>query len=35
MVAAVRGVTYGVRTNVLGVAEDLQIGLKGQFSITS
>jgi hypothetical protein len=27
MVAAVRGVTYGVRTNVLGVAEDLQIGL--------
>jgi integrase/recombinase XerD len=34
MVAAVRGVTYGVRTNVLGVAEDLQIGLKGQFSIT-
>jgi hypothetical protein len=35
MVVAVRGVTYGVRTNVLEVAEDLRIGLKGQFSITS
>jgi site-specific recombinase XerD len=33
MVAAVRGVTYGVRTNVLGVAEDLQIGLKATTGI--
>lgn len=33
MVAAVQGVTYGVRTNVLGVAEDLQIGLKATTGI--
>jgi integrase/recombinase XerD len=33
MVAAVKDATYGVRTNVLGVAEDLQIGLKATTGI--
>ena len=33
MVAAVRGVTYGARTNVLGVAEDLHIRLEASTGI--
>jgi hypothetical protein len=33
MVAAVKDATYGTRTNVLGVADTLQIGLKATTGI--
>jgi integrase/recombinase XerD len=33
MATAVKNATYGIRTNVLGVAEDLQIGLKATTGI--
>lgn len=33
MAKAVQDVTYGIRTNVLGVADTLQIGLKATTGI--